>query len=522
MITYIKNNLKNIILYVTLALIVCFLLMRKVDFHVDELLTYNLANAENWFEPESGVIFSPASQPFIDAMSSNGIFDLKHVWNQQTYDTHPPFYYLLVHAVCTLFPGTVSIKYAGIINIIFLLLTFYFYKKIVKLLIDDQTTTYILSVMFILSAGILSIATFLRMYVMAMFWVTVFAYIILRNLEHFTVKNYIHLAAVAICGALTHYYFIVYAFFISLIAIIIMVCEKRFREIVYYIISMVGASGVACLIFPAMIRHIFKTGRGAQSIENMTSSDLVTQFKAYFEILNNNVFGGLLGLIISIIFFFLLINFIKFDNDEVLLCKIEKVTAFRYICLLIPAFCYLLLISKSAPYNTDRYLSPIYAVTIAGLMCLLYTCFASILTKRKNVVSIFTVVVAIIASLGLSNCSWDYLNKNNEEHITNAEIYGESADAICLYDEPWKINPYFLEISSCSTSTFYNITNYEEFKENVNIENLGDKLAFFLIGMDADSFISSFVAEFPEYSIVKDDGAFAYGKSFYLERNKLE
>jgi Gpi18-like mannosyltransferase len=169
LINKIRVNGKEILLYVIFAGILCILLLNKVDFHIDELLTYNLANAESWFHPEKGVTYSPASQPFLDAMTSNGTFDLRHVWTQQANDTHPPLYYVLVHAVCTLFPNTFSIRYAGVINIIFQILTLYVVRKILMLMFGDKKITYIMSVMYILSAGILNISTFLRMYVMAMF-----------------------------------------------------------------------------------------------------------------------------------------------------------------------------------------------------------------------------------------------------------------------------------------------------------------------------------------------------------------
>ena len=214
----IKQTL-NCMLYVILCVISLFLLTQKVDFQVDELLTYNLANADSWFNPESNVIYSPANYPFIEAMSSNGNFDLRHIWKQQAYDTHPPFYYVLVHAICTLFPRTVSVMYAGIINVVFLLATLFFYRKILYLLIDNQIVIYILSVMFVFSSGLLSIATFLRMYVMTMFWVTAITYIILKIVEKFSKRSLISLIVIIICGTLTHYYFLVYACLISLVAV---------------------------------------------------------------------------------------------------------------------------------------------------------------------------------------------------------------------------------------------------------------------------------------------------------------
>ena len=58
----------NFILYIILCVISLILLVQKVDFQVDELLTYNLANADGWLNPESDVTYWPANYPFIEAM----------------------------------------------------------------------------------------------------------------------------------------------------------------------------------------------------------------------------------------------------------------------------------------------------------------------------------------------------------------------------------------------------------------------------------------------------------------------
>ncbi len=181
------------------------------------------------FNPEMDVSFSPASRPYVEAMASNGKFDLKHIWIQQANDTHPPLYYIFVHAVCCLFPNSVSVRYAGIINIVFMLLTFWIFRKILKLLISDDTAVYLLSVMFVFTAGILSMITLLRMYVMSMFFITLFTYLIIRNIDKYEIKDFIYLGLVVTCGALTHYYCIAYDFFVSVCVVAIMFIGKRFK-----------------------------------------------------------------------------------------------------------------------------------------------------------------------------------------------------------------------------------------------------------------------------------------------------
>jgi len=509
----------NFILYIILCVISLILLVQKVDFQVDELLTYNLANADGWLNPESDVTYSPANYPFIEAMSSNGKFDLGHIWKQQAYDTHPPLYYVLVHAICTLFPGTVSVMYAGIINVIFLLTTLFFYRKILYLLIDNQIVIYILSIMFVFSPGLLSIATFLRMYVMSMFWVTAITYIMLKFIEQFNKRFLISLMIIVICGTLTHYYFVVYTCLISLMAVGIWIREKEIEKAIFYMLSIIISGGVSFAIFPAMKDHILHGARGTESLNNFIQKDLFSHFKAYLIILDNNLFGGLLLAIILIAFILLLIGKIALIRDENYKnSKMEKIVIYRYICLLIPILGYILLISKTAPYDTDRYISPIFAVAMAGVMSLLYMSFTNMIISKWKKIGTFAICVVMVASLNWVKCDWNYLYTSSKERLMKADIYGKDANAICVYDAAWKINPFYLEIDKCKTSTFYFCMSYDEFVSSVNTNILGENIAFFIIGMDANEFINDFLKDFPVYKIEMDNGQFGYGQSFYLSR----
>lgn len=517
-----KRKWENILLYIVYSLLIIFLLTQKVNFHVDELLTYNLANAEEWFAPEDGITFVPAEKPFISAMTSDGRIDLKNVWRQQENDTHPPFYYMLVHAICTLFPNKFSIAYAGSINIVFQLLSLYIYRKIIRLLIDNKKIVYILSVMYILCAGVLSISVFLRMYVMAIFWILLFTYIILQNIQKYNVKEMVKLAIVALCGALTHYYFLIYAFFISAVLVLIMIYEKRKKEVFLYFLSMGVAGIITYLIFPAIIPHIFLTGRGSQSMERLGNSNLFKQLIIYYELLSKNLFGGMLTIIVIIFALVYVCKIIKGFQNEKSICLIDKVEKYRYLCLLIPLIGYILLVSKTAPYNTSRYLSPIYGVAMIGIMCLLYKCISYMLKEEKwRIVSISSVVLVIV-TFNFLNCKWENLKLNSKEKIENAECYGENADAICLYSVPWKINPSFLEMSQCKSSTFFNVSNYNEFVNKCNISEFDDGIAFFLIDIEVEPFIEAFIADNPEYEVVKKNGKYGYARSIYLKKQVQE
>lgn len=517
----INDNWRAGILYFLLLFLSIILLSRKVDFFVDEILTYNLANSRDLFEPINEVTYSPASKPFVDAFSSKGKINLGTVWAAQKDDTHPPFYYVLVHLICCLFPGTVSIRYAGMVNVLFMLLTFGIYRKILKLIIEDETVVYLLSAMFVLSVGLLSMISLLRMYIMAMFWVTLFSYLIIRHIDKYSPKDFILFFAVTLSGALTHYYCIAYCFFISVCIVIICALQKRFKEIVAYVVSMSSAGVASVLIFPAMLSHIFKEERGTESFSNLADSDFVDRIKSYFGSLDKEIFGGAFGIILVVLFFVSIAIFYqkneqKSDNETN-----KKQLVCRYICILVPSICYFLLVAKSSPFFSERYISPIFALVLAGVMGVIYRVIKKVINRED----VTRLVVAGLASVmilgGLKDYDWQYLFRERKNALEAAENKGGSdSNAICIYSRKWMIDPHYLEISKCGTVTFYQLTDYDSFAQKVNDELFGEKLALFIIGDVEGDFFERFISDYPEYTMVCDNGEWGYGHSYYFVKNK--
>ena len=513
---FIKKNLKAVIMYAILIIIIAFLLGQKVNYYVDELVTYVFAN-EGTLAPEDGVIYTPAGQPFVEAMSSKGL-DIAKVWENQAKDTHPPFYYLIVHIICSVFRGRFSILFAGIINIVFAVLTFYMYRKIIALSVNNGALETVMSVLFILSPGILSNATFLRMYVMEMFFITALAYLVLKGVEHFEIRDFILIAATSVCGVLTHYYYLVFAFFISIIIVIIMLVEKRFKETLWYVLSMAAAGGVSCLIFPAMTDHIFKRGRGAESFENFANSDFTDQFGAYFKMLSIDLYGGILALILIIAVLGTVV--IITDNSgrgEGKVFAGDKTRLLRYACLLVPSLCYVLIVSKSAPYQVDRYLYPVLAVALAGMMSLVFTMISVMFDERRTVVALGIVLSSVIIYLGFKGYDWPYLYLDDQETMSIVAETAPSFDAVVVYNEWWTVLPEYLQIEKCRSSSFCAINTPEEFVDKIAANPAvtgGDDIVLFITSDMRDPCIDYFMQNYPQYELLDQIG---YG--FYFRAN---
>lgn len=144
---------------------------------LDEVFSYGLSNyaGEGIIMPiQDGVTYAPTTELFRTYMTvdEKNAFRYDIVWQNQRDDVHPPLYYALLHTVCSFFPGQYSKWLAASINIVFALGVLYMTRKLLFLLTKDERLTFLASLAFIFSAEILSMTTFFRMYIMAMFWCT--------------------------------------------------------------------------------------------------------------------------------------------------------------------------------------------------------------------------------------------------------------------------------------------------------------------------------------------------------------
>lgn len=330
-------------------------------------------------------------------------------------------------------------------------------------------------------------------------------------------NDFLVLALITIGGALTYYYFILYAFFMSAVTVIVFALQKRIKEIIMYVLSMIVSGMVSYLIFPPMLTHILESGHSNTAVEKLSSSNFLEQIKIYYDILNNNLFGGFWGIIVLVILVFVTIIFIRTIREKKEKKRLDKIEMLRYVLVIIPILCYLLFVAKTASFNVDRYVSPIYAVLIAGTLSLIYNCIMKVVRKGKYGHIIIVVALFIMVDSSHLTCGWDYIYSSSKERLSSAEIYGANADAICVYDKSWKLNQHFTEISKCKSVTFYECDEYDGFLDACEHDYLRRELVLFLIGIDADEFIEDFLEDNPEYEVVNNERT-EYGESVYLNK----
>ncbi len=121
----IKNgNIKNLAPILTLIamylLLLVFLGHYKEYMYEDEVLTYTSANSQSgmYLHPEYGKWNDGEYvRKALTAMPGH-TFDFENTVKNSFSDNHPPLYTILVHAVCSFFPGSYSKWYGLAVNIV--------------------------------------------------------------------------------------------------------------------------------------------------------------------------------------------------------------------------------------------------------------------------------------------------------------------------------------------------------------------------------------------------------------------
>lgn len=425
-----KEKIFSLSLYCLFVMFMIFVIGNKRNLHVDEAFSYGLANHDGMaVNIEEGYTYQPADGIWLDYMTVNRgeRFCYRNVWENQASDVHPPLYYVLLHTICSLFPGHFSMWFAGLINIVFACGTLFFLRKLALLFSDNEKLQRLLSIAFISSAGVLSAVGFLRMYIVAMFWVTALTYILLKRFEGNGWRFYVALFFCMVCGALTHYYCVLYAVSVSVAYGSLLLCRKAWKETGLFCLTQ-GLSGiVAICCFPAMLQHVFSGYRGKEAFGNLEQSlseQGLGRITVYLEKLDEHLFGSIAAYFVAGAIIWLLVFGVQKFQEH--LTDDKRVVTDRYFCVIVAEVLYFLVVAFSSAFLSDRYMTPVYAVLF---------------------------LATIITVNGLRCEEWANLHRSSEPLLRAAAEHSED-DCLFIYDRNWHILPAYFEVSNYRSVTF--------------------------------------------------------------------
>ena len=400
----------------------------KKTLHFDELFSYGSANTPYKFDTMVGDREWKNSKDMFNDYLSVALedrFKYQMVWENQSNDVHPPLYYAVIHTISSLMPGIFTIWVAVGINLFFMILTLPAIYLLSEKLFANDKLALVTCFCFITSSLTISVVMFLRMYVMLLCITTWLTYFHIRWLNTKRRKWLLAIFFTTLLGALTHYYFLIFLFFMAIGSCFILFINKNYKDIVFYCAAM-GIAGVLFVrSYPAALRHMFHEYRGEEAFSNIkTLENYSSILLNYLNQLGRGMFRvrwGLIAAIAVIIVAWIVLYII--DRQDVFFRDTEVRKERGYFALIVFTIIgHFLVITKISTLQQARYLSPIFPLIYLLLIGSIYL----LLHNMRNSKVLFSVF--IIGFLLLFD--WKSLRSDNIPEET--KIAKEYAGYDCL------------------------------------------------------------------------------------------
>lgn len=303
--------LKKVHWSVWLGLIIIFAVIRlcvifsyRDGHHVDETWSYGYANS--YFLPHVFGGYTEETEQNIGEWITGEVFrDYITVREDQRFsfdsvmfnkkdDLSPILYAFILHFVCSFFPGQFSWGFAFFVSLLFfvpsLFLIFILSKEITK----SKLVGFITVIYYIFSGCGTGNFIYLRVYHLFTFLTLLLFFLIHRIIANESKKMWIYyllLPVVTMLGCLTHYYFLVMAFGLTLFGALAILCRKRLKDaFAVCMIMLLSVIAFFLLYSPALAKIMpYSTGE--------TGSTGYYHYPYYFDaaIANIHFFLGTIG-----------------------------------------------------------------------------------------------------------------------------------------------------------------------------------------------------------------------------------
>mgnify|MGYP007069969137 CR=1 FL=1 len=346
----------------------------KSYLYEDEVLSYTAANSLNGLRPKYERYTLTDAKEFVRnalTVDTEHRFDYSNVAANTADDPHPPLYLFLLHTLSSLMPGVFSKWTALGINIVSGIFILVFVNYAASKIFERRSSRYASVLILTLSAGFMDKITFLRMYpMMTVFTMLLFcSYLKLFDQENAwegrrqALKSGLILLVNIVVGTLTHYYFLIFAFFAAAFYSLWLLKYKKIKAFISHILTYVSAAVISIMLFPAMIWQISSSDPMSESAKGALGiSVLVKRIGKMFVAFNIDFFSGYFKYLL-LAFLILLIYILLYEKQRISL----KISVKIIFTAVITVF-YFALVSMTTPYVSSRYLTAIYPLVVILLV----------------------------------------------------------------------------------------------------------------------------------------------------------
>lgn len=175
-----------------------------------------------------------------------------------------PLYFVLLRAMCSFFDPFCFTEVPGIIlNILILCGLLFSFYGLAKTVLKNDINALLAVGILMFSYTVLSLEIYIRMYLLQMLLSVLLVWCVICSVERERVLSS-YLFFLTVCNILCHYYSIIFCFFVTLFGCLILMLQKRNKQLFSFAGVMFLAVVVAYLIYPAMMKVGVYGERGAQ------------------------------------------------------------------------------------------------------------------------------------------------------------------------------------------------------------------------------------------------------------------
>lgn len=489
-----KEKIGLFLIIVVQIIVYVFLGVEKTYLHMDEAYSIGLTNYDKIDITQNEDFYNNwhTKEYYEDYLSigKEELTNLKPVYENQKNDVHPPFYYLLLRIAYSFNTDNFS-KWPGLIlNILIVVISNILTYKILKQIIKNEKVVLLMCLVNGLVIASLESVTYIRMYALNALMLLIIAYIHLNNFnkENLKIKTCIILGLTVLASALTHYYNVIYIAVIYFIYILKYIKNKEYKNIVKYTLTMLIPAILFLIIFPYAIEHIFMGYRGQGVLSTFADANkMMSNLGNYINIVNTNIFNGLLW---GILLFFAVILIYKLIKSKQITIKIENS---KLLLITIPAFVYFLIVAVSSPYIEIRYIIPVCSFIFIYIIYIFHLILNKILNEKKSkIVFIITLIVILIMPI-ITKIKVNNLYLEQKEIVTKIEEKYSKLPTIYLFNT--NQNRFLDDIYSFikieeSYILDVNLASEEKIKEVLENKNVEDGILLWVNeGFDKEEYI---------------------------------
>jgi len=193
-------------------------------------------------------------------------FNYAAVYSHQRYDVHPPLYYVAVHTLSSLTPGTYSNLHTMLVNLLGLFLADIVLFKLFRRLYGGNGYGIVPVIVLMSMETMRFLLIWARMYMLFFFFCIWYLLIHVGFIMQEQKKtDYVQMALCIFLGTLTHYYFYVFAAAVTLFTIADMIRTKSVREFLRYLYCGIMGLAASWIVYPWVFFHIFENPQNKHS-----------------------------------------------------------------------------------------------------------------------------------------------------------------------------------------------------------------------------------------------------------------